>query len=77
MLNYTDYAYLDWEKTFDRIDQILLNANVRTQMLNALKAMYTQMTSTLYYRNTKSTPCFSKVGVKQGSPAIAYCVNSF
>jgi len=65
---------LDWEKLFDRIDRIflwrkLLNANVSTNMVNALKAMYSQAKATVNCRNTKSTPIISKVGIKQGDPA--------
>jgi len=38
-------------------------------MVNALKAMYSQVKATVNYRNTKSTPIISEVGVKQGDPA--------
>ena len=68
---------------FDILDRIflwrqLLNANVSTKMVNALKPMYSQVKATVNYRNTKSTSFISKVVVKQGDTASSIqCLFSF
>ena len=67
-------AYLDWEKMFDKIDRVLLwqkllNANISSKFVCAIKAMYKSVKSTIVYKNEKSNPIISNIGVKQGDPA--------
>ena len=66
-------AFLDWEKMFDKIDclllwQKLLNNNVSSKFVLALRSMYTTVKSTVQYQNVKSESFNSYIGVKQGDP---------
>ena len=67
-------AFLDWEKMFDKIDRFtlwrkLLNNNISTKIILALKSMYNTVKSSIRYQNLKSDSIHSFVGVKQGDPA--------
>jgi hypothetical protein len=62
------------EKMFDSIDRVLLwqkllNSNVSSKMISALKAMYVNVRSKINYNNTLSDHIHSYIGVKQGDPA--------
>ena len=66
-------AFLDWEKMFDKIDRLLLwqkllNNNVSSKFVLALRSMYTTVKSTVRYQNVKSESFNSYIGVKQGDP---------
>ena len=67
-------AFLDWEKMFDKIDRLLLwqkllNENVSTKFINAIKSMYTTVRSSVKYKSAKSHLITSHIGVKQGDPS--------
>ena len=67
-------AYLDWDKMFDSIDRALLwrkllIEDISTKFIKAIKSMYNVVKSTVRYKNFKSDPISSKIGVKQGDPA--------
>ena len=67
-------AFLDWEKMFDKIDRMLLwqkllQENISTQFINAIKSMYITVKSSVQYKQLISEPIISKIGVKQGDPS--------
>ena len=59
---------------FDRIDRVLLrrkllSSNISTQFVKSLQAMYSVVKSYIRYKNDRSPPINSNIGVKQGDPA--------
>ena len=67
-------AFLDWEKMFDKIDRLylwqkLLNENISTKFVNALKLMYSVVKSFIQFNQARSDYIISNIGVKQGDPA--------
>ena len=64
-------AFLDWEKMFDKINRVLLwqklvNTNISTKLISSIKAMYTEVKSSIRYKGSVSRPINSFMGVKQG-----------
>ena len=67
-------AFLDFEKMFDKIDRIylwqkLLNTNVSTRFVQAVKTMYSSDKSYVKYKSKLSECIFLNIGVKQGDPS--------
>lgn len=67
-------AFLDWEKMFDRINRVylwqkLMNENISSKFINAIKSMYSVVKSYIRYNSLKSENINSNIGVKQGDPA--------
>lgn len=59
---------------FDKIDRVylwgkLLNSNVSTRFITALKSMYTVVRSYIRHGSNKSDFIASNIGVKQGDPS--------
>ena len=67
-------AFLDFEKAFDKLNrgfliQKLINENVSSKMIIAIKSMYSVIKACVKYKNTVSDSVISQVGVKQGDPS--------
>lgn len=65
--------FIDYEKAYDTVNrhflwQKLLNENVSSKMIKALKAMYSSVRSVIKYNNNVSNCIKSHLGVKQGDP---------
>ena len=67
-------AFIDYEKCFDRINRTLLwqkliNQNVSSKFINAIKAMYTSVRASVKHNGEISEQIPSLTGVKQGDPS--------
>ena len=66
--------FIDYEKCFDKIDRSLLwrkllTEHVSSNLVKAIKSMYTTVKSCVRYKSTYSRCFDSSIGLKQGDPS--------
>ena len=57
-----------------RLWQKIMNANLGTKLIEAIRFMYETVKSFVHYKSMEFKPFVSKIDVKQGDPCKQHCV---